>query len=403
MVVVITVEERFVGTADGAVWTRGVFEYRFWTKYRVVFEEIRVIARVRVVEKVPEGYVRADGDGVSFVRVPHYIGPIQYLLSMSKVHRASTSAVGPRDAVIMRVPSQLGNGLYKKLRRERRPYGVEVLGDPWDVFAPGVVRHPLRPLLRRYFSSNLRTQCFNATAATYVTRTALQSRYPIRRSQGQLEVECSDVCIPQVTKSNPEITLRNGPLRLILVGSLDQLYKGPDIALRALQKIRQRGLDIRLTIAGEGRFRKQLELVASELGLEAHVEFLGQLAGPKAVASVLLESDIFIMPSRTEGLPRAMIEAMARGLPCIGSKIGGIPELLDPEDLVPVGDVEALAARITEVATSADRRSKMASRNLRRAEDFEPSKLAEQHRLFLTFLRHRTEEWIVKTEASCEF
>ena len=74
-----------------------------------------------------------------------------------------------------------------------------------------------------------------------------------------------------------------------------------------------------------------------------------------------------MLASRTEGLPRALIEAMAAGLPCIGTRVGGIPELLDDEALVAPGDAEALAARIRAFLDDAGLFERQAARNLREA------------------------------------
>jgi glycosyltransferase involved in cell wall biosynthesis len=71
--------------------------------------------------------------------------------------------------------------------------------------------------------------------------------------------------------------------------------------------------------------------------------------GP-SLFQILDEADIFVLCSLTEGLPKALLEAMARGLPAIGSNVGGIPELLPPEALVPTADPQALARKITELA-----------------------------------------------------
>ncbi len=81
---------------------------------------------------------------------------------------------------------------------------------------------------------------------------------------------------------------------------------------------------------------------------------------------------------------------MARGLPCIGSRVGGIPELLPAEDLVAPGDIGGLAARIAEVLASAPRRTEMSARNLARAADYRPEILHQHMLAFHRFVRERT-------------
>jgi glycosyltransferase involved in cell wall biosynthesis len=107
-----------------------------------------------------------------------------------------------------------------------------------------------------------------------------------------------------------------------------------------------------------------LEKMARTLGIYERCNFLGEVPAGELVRRVLDQSDIFVLPSRVEGLPRAIIEAMARGLPCIGSTVGGIPELLPTEDLVKPGDVDGLAALIREVMADPARQKRMSIRNL---------------------------------------
>jgi glycosyltransferase involved in cell wall biosynthesis len=151
---------------------------------------------------------------------------------------------------------------------------------------------------------------------------------------------------------------------------------------------------------GDGRFRSQLEQQAVRSGVGGAVDFRGQMAAGQAVRDQLDLADLFVLPSRTEGLPRAMIEAMARGLPCIGSNVGGIPELLPPEDLFPSGDPQALAAKISEVLTDGPRRQRMSQRNLARARDFHEDVLRARRLRFYRFIRTRTEDWLRRKVAA---
>lgn len=109
-----------------------------------------------------------------------------------------------------------------------------------------------------------------------------------------------------------------------------------------------------------------MERYAARLGIADRVRFEGQQPADR-VADELRRADLFVLASRTEGLPRALIEAMAAGLPCIGTRVGGIPELLDDEALVAPGDAEALAARIRAFLDDAGLFERQAARNLREA------------------------------------
>jgi glycosyltransferase involved in cell wall biosynthesis len=111
-------------------------------------------------------------------------------------------------------------------------------------------------------------------------------------------------------------------------------------------------------------------------------------------------ADLFVHPSRAEGLPRAVIEAMARGLPCVASRAGGIPELLSAEDTVPAGDARALARKIAEVARDPARLSRMAARNWARAQQYREDVLAKRRAQFYAHSQQAAKEWLATRTAS---
>ncbi|MBW2135161.1 MAG: glycosyltransferase family 4 protein [Deltaproteobacteria bacterium] len=282
--------------------------------------------------------------------------------------------------------------MWQELRNQNRPFAVEVIADPYDTFSPGAIKHCLRPLLRWWAPLQLRRLCREANGALYVTSQALQRRYPCPAySVGVSDVELSDGAFVSTPRPPPS-TLE--PFTLIQVGSLNQLYKGPDILIDAVSKCASAGLDIHLVIVGDGKHRLDLEARAAMQGLGNRVRFLGRLPAGKAVRFQLDQADLFVMPSRMEGLPRALLEAMARALPCIASRVGGIPELLAPEDLFPPNDVDALARKIYEVAIDPERQALMSARNLKKAKEYHIDILLPKRIAFYRHIKEMTSEWL---------
>lgn len=394
MKLVITLEHRFDCTTDGKVWTQTQFPYQFWVRYLEVFEQVCVVARVREVTTVPSDWKRADGERVSFAPVPYYVGPWQFLQHAREVKRAATNAVGTEDAVILRLGSTIASCIQPLLRKTGHPYGVEVVNDPYDVFAPGSVKHPLRPFLRWLSPRRLRRQCDRACAAAYVTQYALQRRYP--PSDRAFSTYYSDVELPDSAFVSAPRQPKQGQqtFTLIIVGTMAQLYKAPDVLIKAVAACVNEGLDLKLVLVGDGKYRSELEKLALELKLSERACFLGQLTAGDTVRVQLDRADLFVLPSHQEGLPRALVEAMARGLPCIGSTVGGIPELLAAEDMVAPGDVTALASKIREVVTDAKRMACMSVRNLEKAKEYREEVLREKRIAFYRHVQAQTEAWL---------
>lgn len=419
MKALVSLEQRFHRTPDGAVWSDGTSLSRFWDRYLQIFDGVSVVARLNDVKRPSDRYVRVDCPGVSFLEVPYYVGPTQYGTRLLRVRNAIESLDCSNSAVIMRVPSLLATHLSRKLRRTGQPFGVEVVGDPFDVFAPGAISHPLRPLFRWIFSRQLREQCRSASAAAYVTRYTLQRRYPCRAvSVGISDVELAskdtlgtDVLSTHFSSVgldakafalNPIADRSLNRIKLLTIGSLEQPYKGVQHLISAVDICCRQGLDASLTVVGDGRYRPTLTKQVTALGLEDRVKFVGTLPAGERVRAEIDRSDLFVLASLTEGLPRVIIEAMARARPCIATSVGGIPELLAPQDIVQPADPEALAAKILEVSSNPERMAEMAARNLAVAYEFDDSVLTRRRNAFYSHLRDVTRHWRA-TKLPCRY
>jgi glycosyltransferase involved in cell wall biosynthesis len=113
------------------------------------------------------------------------------------------------------------------------------------------------------------------------------------------------------------------------IGALDVKYKGQERIIKAISILNRNGYNFEYQLVGGGN-EMRLKKIAQKYNVLDNVKFLGTLPH-NDVFEWFQNIDIYAQPSTTEGLPRAMIEAMSCGLTCIGAKTGGIPELLDSE------------------------------------------------------------------------
>ena len=136
---------------------------------------------------------------------------------------------------------------------------------------------------------------------------------------------------------------------LCYVGNLVH-EKGPDVLLEAFERLSSTEPDLSLAIIGDGVLKPQLACRVDEHGLAGRVTFLGRLP-PERVALWLSASDTLCLPSRREGCPNVVLEALASGRPVVASAVGGVPELVNQNNgiMVPSEDAGALASGIRAV------------------------------------------------------
>ena len=155
----VFLDQRYHRTPDGTVWTDGPMPFTFFERYLRVFDQVRVVARVGGSGHPSEKWKPASGPGVTFSDLPYYVGAWQYLTRARRVAGAGAGLawLGRRGDLACSLPGVDVRGSKPAPPRpavRRRGGGRSV-----HSYAPGSVRHPLRPLFRYWFRHRLRQQC----------------------------------------------------------------------------------------------------------------------------------------------------------------------------------------------------------------------------------------------------
>lgn len=366
----------------GAVYDTYCFDRGFFDDYSRIFDQVRVAARVRH-EPVPDEALRADGRGLEFVALGDIQGA-RWVLAPPACHMSRLrAAVDWADAVCVRIPSIAGVHAFRRAAARKKPVMFELIGDPLSA-----VQGPGHGLATRAFGLLLaaatRHITGRATAGSYVSRAHLQARYPAKRgapteSISSIRLRASELRAPRRFPAAP------ATFELVLIASLVPV-KAHEMLLAALAHACKRGVNARLQLLGDGPRRVALEALASELGVRERVVFHGHVVERARMDEILDACDLFVMTSVSEGMPRAMIEAMARGLPCVGTRAGGIAELLGPSELVPVGDHRALGELIAALARDPARLERLAAHSRKTAEQYLDSVLSARRQRLLSAL-----------------
>jgi glycosyltransferase involved in cell wall biosynthesis len=368
MKVVVVFDHKFKRLENGSMFSSKQYNYKYFQeRYLGPFTKVSIIARHESIIGAWKETVPSEGSGVRVVSVGEWTGVSGMVRHLFRIVRVIRDECRDAAGIVLIAPGMLS--YIARYLIGSRPYAVEVVGDPAEALRY-IGGGPLATVgLRVIAAREMAAVCRNAKACLYVTRGVLQKVYPCKG----VSVSASDVNIgleSVVSMGRRHRNVVGSKRRLVTVAWLDQPYKGIGVLINALKELTVSGCDAELSIIGEGRLKQKYMEEAARLGLRDRVKFYGALAPGEEVISVLRECEVFVLASLSEGLPRALIEAMAQGLPCIGSRVGGVIELLHPEDLVEAGNVSMLAASISAVLQSPDRMDRMSERNMEKAREY---------------------------------
>lgn len=365
---------------NGQVYSSGGFPQSIWTRYLRFSDCLTVAARLTEASNIELSGVVSSREAIKFVAIPNISGPVRWLRNYQKARELISELVREASLVIIRLPSEIGLLTFGVCRELGVPYALELVGDVRESLA-----HHGSPVAKAYSTLaayRTRQAVKEAPFCIYVTNRYLQELYPCKgvigcASNVVLNTE-SSVSIQQALK---EKALARKPV-FGLIGTLETEYKGLDIAIKAIALLRGYGVPAELKVLGKGNPQRFVALARS-LNVNQAVSFDGVRHAGAEVNRWLDELTYYLQPSRTEGLPRALIEAMARGLPAVGSDVGGIPELLDKQHVFKSLLPEELFQHMKKlIECSAEEYFEYGYRNYLKSTDYEMGKVEAQRNLF---------------------
>ena len=352
----------------------------FKERYLTMFDSIIVITRLKKKKDVKgtQGYKIVNGNNVFVEPIKEYREIPDAFLHKKNIVSDLERLIQSVDKVIIRMPSVLGIFAAKICNKINKEYIIELVACPLD----GYINHtnPIGKIIAPIMYLKTKKAIQIAPNVLYVTDKFLQKRYPTRGNK----CACSDVVLNELSREIVDARINKlentniNNLKICTVANVGLKYKGHKYVFRAISKLKKDGKNYKYYLVGNGD-PNYLKRYAKKLNIEDNVIFCGSLSHEN-VFKKLEEVDLYIQPSLTEGLPRALIEAMSLGLPAIGSNAGGIPELLDESMIFKKKNVYDLLDILNSL--NKDRLIENINRNFKESKKYLPNNLNEKRKRF---------------------
>lgn len=286
------------------------------------------------------------------------------------------------DIVIGFVPSSVCDIAQSYAQKYNKKFLSVVIASAWDIlWYHSIFGKLMAPISHFCTSRTIRKSDY----VIYVTDQYLQKKYPTNGSS----IGISDVIVPQPTYSflierisKIQNKTDRKKLSIATIGAVDVKYKAQDDVIKAMSILKSDGYDVEYTLIGGGS-PERLKQVALDYGLELEkLHFLGTIPHEE-IYELLDNFDLYIQPSRTEGLPRSVVEAMSRGLLCICSNVGGMPELVDAKCIYKPGNFRELAEVVEKLIESDEEVVQIIKDNFQKASQFQEEILVNRRSRFL--------------------
>jgi glycosyltransferase involved in cell wall biosynthesis len=321
--------------------------------------------------------------------MPFFSGPLQYARAYFKIEKLLNGITNGCDAAILRLPSTIAQKVCSQVMKSGIPYATELVFDANDAMQSA--SNPFERLLWRMINRQMVNVCNHANGVACVTEHYLQKHYTSLKPDA-FYGHYSSLALDKSFYSNARSYPDGKVLSIAHVSKQVQFNgrKGYNEVIEAVGKLKNRSVNVIVNFAGPDYHDgiRKLSEFAQRLGVGDRVNFIGGVSREQ-LSDYLEKSDIYVMPTWAEGLPRVIIEAMAKGLPCITTPVSGNPELVDEHFLVPYYDTDILADRIEELIKDPALYEQTSRVNYERSKKYEASILQTRRDEFYTKLKNR--------------
>lgn len=362
--------------------------YNFYQRYLRVFETLRIAVRVAPEVQLLPKRIKVEDPRIEIVHIEDFSGPFQYLKVYRGIGCELKNVTEGCDAAVIRIPSTIGQRVARAVIKSRLPYAVEVVYDAEDGWRSE--RNLIHKFLWMYIDREMRQICYNADGVSCVTEHYLQRHYYSKKKRAfvshysSLELPKSFYLSPKQYPDNRTFVIANVANQIQFNGR-----KGFNEIIEAIKVLKDRGIVVNAKFVGQSYHGgiEKLQGLSKYLRVDKQIEYMGYLT--RSELDVFLTNvDIFVMPTRAEGLPRVIIEAMAKGLPVITTPVSGNPELVSNYFLVEYDDVELLADRIEELIMNKTLYESTSKENYNNSLKYEATELEKRRDLFYWNLKN---------------
>lgn len=346
-------------------------------RYKYLGDKVDFLMRVENIGSNVLGKSKINSSSFEVIAVPNFKSIRLYLFNYWKAYRIISNTVSKYDIIICRQPSAIGTIAAYTALKLKKPLLTEFVACTYDAY----MNYGWRGKLIAYYKlKNQQSLVKKLSHIIYVTKHFLQNRYPSKANQ----INCSNVIIDFLQDSHLRDrldkirTMTSDHIKIATVGALNMKYKGQIDVIKALARLKKDRMQFHYFLVGQGNSDEIRKIILEE-GLQDSVTIVGSLEHHKVI-DFLLDIDIYIQPSRTEGLPRATIEAMSVACPILAADVGGLPELIDSDFLFKPGDVSQIAIKLTSF--SKEKMLEQATVNFAKVKDYQKDVLDERRQAF---------------------
>ena len=345
------------------------FGDHFWKKYLDVFDCIHIIGEPLKEYLDKSKLAKLDTSKIKVDLLPANNSP-QDWKNDGLIKENLEKAIIDAKSIIIKPASRKGIIAIKVAKKYNKPYMIEMTGDLYTA-----LKHHTNLLKRLYapiIYSQIKKAIKDCEFGVYVTDHYLQEKYPIK---GQT-CGSSDAVIKQLNNCVLERRMKKilddrNIIKIGLVGFYHDSNKGIDTAIEAIAKIKNSGIPTSLNILGNGNEKDReywFSYADKQLLPRECIEFPAPIVGIDNMFKWYDSMDIIILPSRSEGLPRTIVEAISRACPCVTSNVCGLTELIDVKWTHNPGDSEKLAELLNMMISNKNEMTEAAKKNFSHAE-----------------------------------
>ena len=372
---------------DGKTFALPAFGAGFWEKYLDVFDRLEILAE-DVKKYLDNGTLSEIVDErISVEILPRNTAPSEFVNDRAVKARLE-ERIKQADAILIKPSSRKGIMAIELAEKYHKPYMIELTGDLSLTLRnhPNILKRMYNPYLHRRILRAIK----NCEFGLYVTEEHLQQVYPISGKQ----CGCTDTVLPYISESVLTERLEKiaamdeqDEIKIGMVATYHDTRKGLDTAIKALKRIRDPRVVLHVLGIGTQEDRNRWHIYAKRHGVEDRLKFDTPVAGVEKVFRWNDQMDLCILPSRSEGLPRCVVESISRACPCVVSNVCGLPELVEKRWTHEPGDDRTLANRITELLADSQLMRQTAIHNFNHSKKYAFAVLKQKRDAFLEGFR----------------